>query len=53
MLAPLDPADIAAVKTGRMRQSLLRHSKLAPTGADALAEDVEEGIAHVRSEREW
>ncbi len=53
MFPTLDPADIAAIKPRRVGQAFLRHPKLASAGADALAEDVEEGIAHVCSEREW
>lgn len=52
VLAALDPADIAAVHPGRVRQSFLRHAKLAPKGADALAEDVEIRIAHIRNQRD-
>lgn len=52
MLAALNPPDIAAIEPSRVRQPFLRHAKLAPAGADALAEDVEEGIAHLPKERE-
>lgn len=41
MFTALDPADIAAIQPGLVRQSLLRHTKLAPLGTDALSEDVE------------
>lgn len=41
VLAALDPTDIAAIEPCFVGQSLLRHSELAPAGANALAEDVE------------
>jgi len=41
MLATLDPANIAAIQPGLVRQSFLRHVQHAPSRADALAENVE------------
>jgi hypothetical protein len=41
VLAPLDTTDIAAIQTGLMRQSLLRHVEPAPPLANAFSEDVE------------
>lgn len=41
VFAALDPADIAAIQPCLMRQSLLRHAKLATLSADTFAEDVE------------
>lgn len=41
MFASLDPTDIAAIEPRLVRQSLLRHTKLAPLGTNAFAEDVE------------
>jgi hypothetical protein len=35
-----------------MRQSLLRHAKLAPLGANAFAEDVEIGV-HMSKSPQW
>lgn len=41
VFASLDTAHIAAIKPSFVRQTLLRHTKLAPFGTDALAENVE------------
>ncbi len=41
MFAALDAPDVTAIQPSLMRQTLLRHTKLAPFGAYALAEDVE------------
>lgn len=46
MLAAFNAADVAAIQPSLVRQHLLRHPKLSPAGADALAEYVEIGIAH-------
>ncbi len=48
MLAALDPADIAAIQTGFVRQAFLRHAHISTPGADAFAEDIEIRITHLR-----
>lgn len=52
MLPALDAADVAAIESGRVRQTFLRHAKLAPAGTNALAKDVEIGIAHPDNQRD-
>lgn len=52
MFAALDPANVAAIQPRLMRQTLLRHTKLAPLGADAFAEDVEIWV-HTAKSPQW
>lgn len=52
MFAALDPADVAAIESGFVRQTLLRHTKLAPLGTDAFAEDVEIRV-HIAKSPQW
>lgn len=46
MFAAFDPADIAPIQPRLVRQRLLRHSQLATARPNALAENVEIGVAH-------
>ena len=52
MFASLDPANVAAIETRFVGQSLLRQTKPLASLADALAEDVEIWIAHPGTSRE-
>ncbi len=47
MFAALDPADITTIQTSLMCKPFLRHPQRPAPGADALAENVEIGIAHM------
>lgn len=53
MLAALDSADVAAIKTGFVSQTLLAHPERPTLGTDALAEDVEVRIAHLAIWQPW